>query len=64
VLTHQRETLIGIVTMVTLPLTFLSAALMQQNLLPGWIRWLARFNLVNWAPRRAGRRSRRTPTRA
>ena len=49
VLTRQRETLIGIVTMVTLPLTFLSAALMQQSLLPGWIRWLARFNPVNWA---------------
>jgi ABC-2 type transport system permease protein len=49
VLTRQRETLIGIVTMVTLPLTFLSSALMQQNLLPGWIRWIARFNPVNWA---------------
>jgi ABC-2 type transport system permease protein len=49
VLTRQRETLIGIVTMVTLPLTFLSSALMQQSLLPGWIRWIARFNPVNWA---------------
>jgi ABC-2 type transport system permease protein len=49
VLTRQRETLIGIVTMVTLPLTFLSSALMQPNLLPGWIRWTARFNPVNWA---------------
>ena len=49
VLTRQRETLIGIVTIVTLPLTFLSSALMQQSLLPGWIRWIARFNPVNWA---------------
>lgn len=49
VLTRQRETLIGIVTMVTLPLTFLSSALMQQSLLPGWIDWIARFNPVNWA---------------
>jgi ABC-2 type transport system permease protein len=49
VLTRQRETLIGIVTMVTLPLTFLSSALMQQSLLPGWIQWVARFNPVNWA---------------
>jgi hypothetical protein len=49
VLTRQRETLIGIVTMVTLPLTFLSLALMQQSLLPGWIRWIATFNPVNWA---------------
>jgi ABC-2 type transport system permease protein len=49
VLTRQRETLIGIVTLVTLPLTFLSSALMQQSLLPDWIRWVARFNPVNWA---------------
>jgi ABC-2 type transport system permease protein len=49
VLTRQRETLIGLVTMVTLPLTFLSSALMQQSLLPSWIDWIARFNPVNWA---------------
>jgi ABC-2 type transport system permease protein len=49
VLTRQRETLIGIVTMVVLPLTFLSSALMQQSLLPGWMQWVARFNPVNWA---------------
>jgi ABC-2 type transport system permease protein len=49
VLTRQRETLIGIVTLVTLPLTFLSSALMQQSLLPSWIRWLSKFNPVNWA---------------
>ena len=49
VLTRQRETLIGIVTMVTLPLVFLSSALMQQSLLPGWIQSIARFNPVNWA---------------
>jgi len=54
VLTRQRETLIGIVTMVTLPLTFLSSALMQESLLPGWIRWIARFNPVDWAAQ-AGR---------
>lgn len=49
VLARQRETLIGVVTMVTLPLTFLSSALMQQSLLPDWIRWIARFNPINWA---------------
>jgi ABC-2 type transport system permease protein len=49
VLARQRETLIGVVTMVTLPLTFLSSALMQQHLLPDWIRWIAKFNPVNWA---------------
>ena len=49
VLVRQRESLIGAVTMVTLPLTFLSSALMQQSLLPAWIRWVAKFNPVNWA---------------
>jgi ABC-2 type transport system permease protein len=49
ILTRQRETLIGAVTTVTLPLVFLSSALMQQSLLPGWIRWFARFNPVDWA---------------
>jgi ABC-2 type transport system permease protein len=49
VLMRQREALIGIVTMVTLPLVFLSGARMQQSLLPGWIQWIARFNPVNWA---------------
>jgi ABC-2 type transport system permease protein len=49
VLTRQRETLIGIVTMVTLPLTFLSSALMQQSLAPDWIGTVAKFNPVNWA---------------
>lgn len=46
---RQRETLIGAVTSVTLPLTLLSTAFMQQSLVPGWIRWTARLNPVNWA---------------
>jgi ABC-2 type transport system permease protein len=49
VLTRQRETLIGSVTMVTLPLIFVSSALMQLSLVPGWIRWAAKVNPVNWA---------------
>jgi ABC-2 type transport system permease protein len=49
VLGRQRETVIGAVTFVQLPLTFLSAALMQRNLLPGWIQTVAKFNPVNWA---------------
>jgi ABC-2 type transport system permease protein len=49
VLARQRETVIGAVTFVQLPLTFLSAALMQGSLLPGWIRTVAKFNPVNWA---------------
>jgi ABC-2 type transport system permease protein len=45
----ERETLIGAVTFVTLPLTFLSATFMQQDLAPGWVQAVARFNPVNWA---------------
>jgi ABC-2 type transport system permease protein len=48
-LARQRETLIGAVTFVQLPLTFLSAAMMQRSLLPGWIRSAATYNPVNWA---------------
>jgi ABC-2 type transport system permease protein len=47
VLARQRETLIGAVTLVLLPLTFLSSALMEKNLAPGWIQAVARFNPVD-----------------
>jgi ABC-2 type transport system permease protein len=46
---RHRETLIGAVSFVLLPLTFLSTALMQQSLVPQWIRTVAKFNPVNWA---------------
>jgi ABC-2 type transport system permease protein len=49
VLARRRETLIGAVTAVVLPLTFLSSALMQENLVPAWIRAVAKINPVNWA---------------
>jgi len=49
VLARQRETLIGAVSLVLLPLTFLSSALMQPSLAPGWIRAIATVNPVNWA---------------
>ena len=49
VIMRQREGLIGAVTTVTLPSTFISSAFMQQNLAPHWIQWLAKFNPVNWA---------------
>jgi ABC-2 type transport system permease protein len=49
VLARQRETLIGAVSLVLLPLTFLSSALMQQSLVPGWIRTVSKLNPVNWA---------------
>jgi ABC-2 type transport system permease protein len=49
VLARQRESLIGAVSLVILPLTFLSSALMQASLVPTWIRDVARYNPVNWA---------------
>ena len=47
--TRQEETLIGAVQLVVLPATFLSAGLMRQELAPGWVQAVARFNPVNWA---------------
>ena len=46
---RQRESVIGINTILTLPLTFLSAAFMPLTLVPDWIATAARFNPVNWA---------------
>ena len=46
---RQRETLIGAVSFVLLPLTFLSSALMQRSLVPSWVRTVSNFNPVNWA---------------
>jgi ABC-2 type transport system permease protein len=33
---------------VLLPLTFLSSAFMQRDLVPGWIQTVARYNPVEW----------------
>jgi ABC-2 type transport system permease protein len=48
-LLRQRESVIGINTLMTMPLTFLSAAFMPLDLVPDWIAVVARFNPVNWA---------------
>ncbi len=48
-LARREETLIAAVNFIVLPLTFLSATFMQENLIPVWIREVARFNPVNWA---------------
>ena len=48
-LARQRETLIGATQFVVLPLTFLSAGLMQTTLMPTWMQHVARYNPVNWA---------------
>ena len=46
---RQEETLIGAVTFLQLPLTFLSTAFMQRDLVPGWVATVADYNPVNWA---------------
>jgi ABC-2 type transport system permease protein len=46
---RREETLIATLNVFMLPLTFLSTAFMQQNLIPGWIREVSRFNPLNWA---------------
>jgi ABC-2 type transport system permease protein len=48
-LTRRRETLIAVVNFFALPLMFLSSAFMAAELMPGWIRAVARVNPVNWA---------------
>jgi ABC-2 type transport system permease protein len=46
---RQEESLIGAVTFLQLPLTFLSTAFMQEQLIPNWVATVADYNPVNWA---------------
>jgi ABC-2 type transport system permease protein len=46
---RREETLIGAVTFLQLPLTFLSTAFMPQDLMPDWVATAADYNPVNWA---------------
>jgi ABC-2 type transport system permease protein len=46
---RQEESLIGAVTFLQLPLTFLSTAFMQESLIPSWVATVADYNPVNWA---------------
>jgi ABC-2 type transport system permease protein len=46
---RQRESLIATMVFLQLPLTFLSGAIMQEGLQPGWMQTVADFNPVNWA---------------
>ncbi len=48
-LARREETLIAVMNFLLLPLTFLSSAFMQQNLIPRWMQHVADFNPVNWA---------------
>jgi ABC-2 type transport system permease protein len=48
-LVRQRETIIGLNTLLLLPLTFVSTTFMTEALMPGWMRTLTNYNPVNWA---------------
>ncbi|QAY62954.1 ABC transporter permease [Xylanimonas allomyrinae] len=48
-LTRQQEALIGISQGLTIPLMFLSSAVMDTRLSAGWVATAARFNPFDWA---------------
>jgi len=48
-LTRTRESLIGFSVMLTLPLSFLSSAMMAKETSPSWVRTAAGYNPVDWA---------------
>jgi ABC-2 type transport system permease protein len=47
--TRQEESLIGAVTFLVLPMTFLSTALVNESRMPGWMQTVASVNPVDWA---------------
>jgi ABC-2 type transport system permease protein len=47
--TRKEESLIGAVSFLQLPLTFLSTAFMPAALMPDWMAQVAKYNPVNWA---------------
>lgn len=48
-LARQQEALIGVSQFLSLPLAFVSSAVMAIALAPGWIQQIARYNPVDWA---------------
>lgn len=48
-LVRRQEALIGISQFTALPLTFVSSAVMNPDLAPGWIGTAARYNPLDWA---------------
>ena len=48
-LLRSQESVIGVVNLLVLPLSFLSPVFMPQDLLPGWMKHVADFNPVSWA---------------
>ena len=47
-LTRREATMIAVSNFIGLPLMFLSATLIAEDLMPGWMQWAARFNPVHW----------------
>lgn len=47
-LVRTRESLIGFASMLTLPLSFLSSAMMARQVMPGWMQHVAAWNPVDW----------------
>ena len=47
--TRQEETLIGTLTFLQLPLSFISSTLIAKELMPAWMETAANFNPVEWA---------------
>jgi ABC-2 type transport system permease protein len=45
---RTREALIGFSTMLTLPLSFLSSAMMAREVAPEWMRTVSSYNPVDW----------------
>ena len=50
---RNEDTLIAVVSFFSLPLTFFSTSLINEELMPAWMQWASRFNPVNWAVRAA-----------
>ena len=48
-LVRQQEALIGVSQLLSLPLSFLSGAIMDIGLAAGWVAAVARWNPVDWA---------------
>jgi ABC-2 type transport system permease protein len=48
-LVRKEETLIAMLSALQLPLTFLSTAFMQRDLMPGWMQTIADLNPLDWA---------------
>ncbi|GIN73912.1 transport permease protein [Bacillus sp. J14TS2] len=48
-ITRRIESMVSMMQFITLPLMFLSSALMPQDLAPAWMKVVGYFNPVNWA---------------